>query len=264
MQARAIPSSTASRPEPRAERTEPTLIGDAKAESPALRDTVTGRAFTRRLDRLSVWSFVLLWLLAVISRIPEFVRATPSLEYLLLFGIGPLAGYVLADFIAGAAHWFADRFFESETPWIGPLLIAPFRAHHVDPQSISRHDFFEVSGNNALATLPVVALLFFVPADASFAARLSFVTIASLTLALVATNQLHGWAHSVEPPAIARWLQRRRLVLTPRAHARHHRSHDRSYCVTSGWLNPALDRLRLFDALEHIFRFGCPEKKRTD
>ena len=264
VQAQPIHSSEAPQRDARPAHPAPARLEDAKAEKPALRETDSGRAFTRKLDRASVWSFALLWLLAVLPRVPDLARSVPLTEGVLIFTIGPLLGYVLADFIAGAAHWFADRFFERDTPWIGPLLIAPFREHHVDPRSISRHDFYEVSGNNALATLPVVALLFFVPTDAGLSARFFFVTIAGLSLALVATNQFHGWAHAVEPPPIARWLQRKRLVLTPRAHARHHRSHDRAYCVTSGWLNPALDRLRFFDGLERLIRFGRAEKQRTD
>ena len=73
----------------------------------------------------------------------------------------------------------------------------------------------------------------------------------SLTLALVATNQFHSWAHSASPPRIVRRLQSWGLILTPKAHARHHRgNHDRAYCVTSGWLNPLIDRTRFFERLE--------------
>jgi len=43
------------------------------------------------------------------------------------------------------------------------------------------------------------------------------------------------------------------LILTPERPARHHRGdHDRSYCVTSGWLNPLLDQLRIFEHIESI------------
>jgi len=53
------------------------------------------------------------------------------------------------------------------------------------------------------------------------------------------------------PPAPVRALQRARLVLPPEHHALHHReSHDRAFCVTSGWLNPLLDGIGLFRALD--------------
>src|SRR6478672_3287095 len=41
-----------------------------------------------------------------------------------------LLGIVLSDFISGFLHWFFDTFFEENTPFVGPHLIAPFREHH--------------------------------------------------------------------------------------------------------------------------------------
>ncbi|MEZ4332778.1 MAG: fatty acid desaturase CarF family protein [Myxococcota bacterium] len=199
------------------------------------------------LDRIAVLGFASVWSVAAV----RLAWRDPSLDRLPAAAVGVLAGYLLADFIAGLVHWLADRHFDPETPVIGPLLIAPFRAHHDDPLSITRHHLFEVLGNNALITLPVTAaLLFFPPVDSAldaFAAALALVG----TLASVATNLFHAWAHAQRPPWIARWLQRRRLVLTPRQHARHHRGlHDQAYCVTSGWLNPLLDRMRFFAWLD--------------
>jgi len=67
----------------------------------------------------------------------------------------------------------------------------------------------------------------------------------------VATNQFHKWAHQENPSAFARWLQRKRLVLEPAHHQRHHtRPFDVNYCITNGWLNPVLNRLKFFRRLE--------------
>jgi ubiquitin-conjugating enzyme E2 variant len=228
----------------------------SNAQSPS---AVSPAARQRWIDRSAVVLFAVLWTMA-------FARLHPALlepDFALANLAGGISGYLLAEFVAGAVHWIADRHFDPETPWIGPMLIEPFRAHHDDPLSITRHDFFEVLGNNALVTIPVTGVLLIVARPetslASFAVSLSLVG----TLAAVATNLFHAWAHSAEPPRIGRWLQARGLILTPRQHALHHRAgHDRAYCVTSGWLNPLLDRTRFFGRLDTLIeRSGRPRPR---
>lgn len=217
-----------------------------------------------RLDRLSVGLFAASWLGALVWLWPALRHGGSELALPYAIPLAVLAGYLAADFLAGSVHWLADRYFDPTTPVLGPLLIAPFREHHVDSSSITRHDFFEVSGNNSLVCIPVVLALFALPAPTDF--RTAFLALfgLSLTAALVATNQLHGWAHAAHPPRIARILQRMGLILRPEHHARHHSAaHDRAYCVTSGWLNPLLDGLRFFDRLERVIDGGRRDRRRA-
>src|SRR4029079_9769245 len=77
--------------------------------------------------------------------------------------------------------------------------------------------------------------------------------VAFLAAFVVATNQFHKWAHADNPPAIARPLQRWGLILSPQHHAIHHRTpHDRHYCITVGWMNPVLNAVRFFRAVEWV------------
>jgi hypothetical protein len=63
------------------------------------------------------------------------------------------------------------------------------------------------------------------------------------------------WAHARQAPAVVCWLQRKGVILSPERHARHHRGgFDRSYCMTSGLLNPLLDRSDFFGNLERAIR----------
>ena len=111
----------------------------------------------------------------------------------------------------------------------------------------------EVAGNAALVSLPLAVALLALPRPNGFAATLLCVTALSFSAAAVATNVFHRWAHAASPPRVARRLQRLGLILTPMRHALHHRGeHDRAYCVTSGWLNPVLDRLGFFARLERM------------
>jgi len=61
------------------------------------------------------------------------------------------------------------------------------------------------------------------------------------------------------PPAAARILQRAGLILTPEHHNLHHTSPFAShYCITTGWRNLPLDRLKIFWAIEHLVRCSSP------
>ncbi len=202
-------------------------------------------------DRVVVLAFGVAWILALLPRTAGLL--SPELAPITLVGI--LGGYALADLLAGGVHWIADRFFEPETPLLGPMLIAPFREHHEDPGAIARHDFFEISGNNALVTLPFVLAIGILPGQDGLPTHMLATFGLSLTLALFFTNQFHAWAHAPSPPRPVQRLQRWRLILRPESHSHHHQGpHDRAYCVTSGWLNPALDRWRVFERLERRIR----------
>lgn len=200
------------------------------------------------LDRIAVAAFVVAWMVLLFRIAPTLYTAA-----WLTIGLGVLAGYLLADLLAGSVHWIADRFFDPQTPIVGPLLIASFREHHDDVLGITRHDFFEVSGNNALVTTPLVIGLARLSTPTECFQEFFTVMGTSLTLSVFATNQFHSWAHSPAPPRFVRWLQTLGLILTPARHARHHRGrHDSAYCVTSGWLNPVLDGLGFFRRLERM------------
>lgn len=205
-----------------------------------------------RLDRVAVALFVLLWTALLLRLLPSLPHLQPIWPIL----AGVLVGYLVADLLSGAVHWLADRYFAPESWLIGPLLIAPFREHHADASRIARHDFFEVSGNNALVSLPLMLGLLALPLPTADGASSMLVfghgLGLGLTAALFLTNQIHGWAHQKAPARPIRRLQSLGLILSPERHAPHHRHHDRAYCVTSGWLNPLLDRMRFFARLERL------------
>ncbi|MEK7466553.1 MAG: fatty acid desaturase CarF family protein [Planctomycetota bacterium] len=162
-------------------------------------------------------------------------------------------GYVLSDFATGFAHWFCDTFFEEDTPVLGPLLIRSFREHHRDPLSITRHHFLELNGSNCVAVAPVGASLLAIDPAASDAWLFVYATLVSLCLGTVATNQFHRWAHEPSPNALARFLQKCRLVLTPSHHAVHHAPpYARHYCVTNGWANVLMEKIRFWEAAERV------------
>jgi plasmanylethanolamine desaturase len=199
----------------------------------------------RRFEIASIvgYAAVMTWLLAEIA--PWVVRSP------FLAGAAFMLGFVAADFISGFVHWLADTWGTPEWPIIGKALIRPFREHHVDQKEITRHDFIETNGNNCFISIPAASLAALLPDGTVwfFCAALTF----AMCLAIFGTNQFHKWAHTDDPPRYARALQRASLILPPDHHAVHHTApYAKYYCITVGWLNEALFRLRFFQTLEKI------------
>ena len=177
----------------------------------------------------------------------------------LLPGIAVLA-YLAADLASGFVHFLADNFGSEETPILGPNFIGPFRDHHVDPTGITRNGFVDNNGNNSLAALPFMLLVWLlVPIGATPWGCLFGAFFLLLCLATFLTNQFHKWAHMDAPPARVALLQRCGLILSKEHHDVHHESpYDTYYCITVGVWNPLLDRLRFFERTERLVRKVVP------
>lgn len=177
-----------------------------------------------------------------------------------------IAGYLGADFISGVVHWTFDTWWSPDTPVIGRTLVRTFREHHVDQLAITRHDFVETNGSNSLAALTLVGAGFACRGgdDSRFGAFMaaSFF-VASLFTSI--TSQIHKWAHMKRPPILVRFLQRARIILGKESHAQHHAPpYAKSYCITCGWMNPTLNFLRFFPALERIITWVTGAIPRVD
>lgn len=170
-----------------------------------------------------------------------------------------LGGFVLADFLSGVAHWAGDTVGDERTPFLGPNFVRPFRMHHIDPKDITRHDFVETNGNSSIASLPAMAvLLAIMPRNAGFLMYFCL-TLAIAALFVFCTNQFHKWAHADAVPAAVCWLQRAGIILSPEHHAIHHAApHDKYYCITVGWMNPLLTRVRFFRVCETVLGWINP------
>lgn len=168
-----------------------------------------------------------------------------------------LAAFLTADFISGLVHFLGDTFGDERTPYLGESFIRPFREHHVDPRGITRHDFIETNGNNSLVSWPTAFFCWWVlPAREEAWAAVAAAFVAWFMVWIFMTNQFHKWAHLEEPPVWIARLQRWGLILGPEHHDRHHTPpFDTYYCITSGWLNPALHYIRFFPRLEAVLRW---------
>jgi len=176
-----------------------------------------------------------------------------ELELLWLIAIAVPLGIVGGDFISGLVHWAADTYGSEDMRVIGPSLVKPFRLHHVYPRDICTHGLVETTGNVCILAVPALAgclyLMWLMPE--SLWLSFAVISFALMTAATVATNQFHKWAHQESPSGFARWLQRHHLVLGVAHHKLHHtQPFDMNYCITNGWLNPLLNKLKFFRRLE--------------
>jgi ubiquitin-conjugating enzyme E2 variant len=183
-----------------------------------------------------------------------------------------IAGYILADFISGTVHWLADRYGSPETPVLGPNFIGPFRDHHVRPKDITTHDFIETNGNNCIVSfwLLVVAYFWYPVERGALGPTFALATVLFSMVAIMATNQFHKWAHTDDPPRFVRALQRLHLVLPADHHDVHHTApFDTYFCITTGWLNWPLQKLRFYESVEWLvyrvagIRAGIDDAVRT-
>ena len=195
----------------------------------------------RTMEFLSILAFV-----ALFSAI-SFQITTPQLNEI-LFPL--LAALILSDMVSGFVHWFADTWGSASWPLLGPTLIRSFREHHVDQESITRHDFIETNGASSFVVLPVLASGWFIEST------VGKVFILNFSLFIFLTNQIHKWAHQKQNAPVISLFQKFNLILSPDKHKLHHSGeHKLNYAITTGWSNVLFDRLKIFRVSERIIRF---------
>jgi hypothetical protein len=172
------------------------------------------------------------------------------------FVTGALMGYFAADFVSGLVHWFCDTWGSPEWPVVGPVFIRTFREHHVDPASITRHDFIETNGASCMAVLPAVLPgVFFHPDPTSTTQVLIAGALATFCLLIPFTTQTHKWAHMPieQVSLLGRILIKSGILLNAVEHDRHHHApYLVAYCITSGRCNKLLDRTGFWRIAEKI------------
>ncbi len=174
-----------------------------------------------------------------------------------------LGGWIAADFVSGFVHWLGDTWGREDWPLVGTSLIRGFREHHSDPVAITRHDFVETSGSISLALVPVLLVALIAPRQA-MRGGIAVIFLTIFSIAMLLTNEIHKSAHREKVCRPVAWLQHAGLILSPEHHAVHHaKPFDRCYCISAGWLNPLLDAIGFFRALERSITFVTGSEPRS-
>lgn len=219
----------------------------------------------RAQELICVYTCLTLMLINLILIIKHFRIDRISVAFVSAF-----FGILTADFGSGLVHWAADTWGSVELPIIGKNFLRPFREHHIDPTSITRHDFIETNGDNFMLSIPILATLAYnfmtkspqdIQVDFGWS---SYLFLCSIFVAL--TNQIHKWSHTYWGlPKWVQFLQNHHIVLPRKHHRIHHVApHETYFCITTGWLNWPLEKLKFWSAMECLIECitGC--KPRDD
>jgi len=174
--------------------------------------------------------------------------------HLLRMVVATLLGITTADFASGLVHWAADTWFKIDTPLVGKSLIRPFREHHIDPRAMLNHDFVETNADTFSLSIPftVYSVYNFYFALKGQENYLWDTWLLALVVFVGFTNEFHKQSHNHKNvPALVQFLQRHHVILPPDHHRIHHvRPHANYYCITTGWLDPLLEKLNFWKNLE--------------
>eukprot|EP01129_Flabellula_baltica_P004641 TRINITY_DN1628_c0_g1_i1.p1 TRINITY_DN1628_c0_g1~~TRINITY_DN1628_c0_g1_i1.p1 ORF type:complete len:307 (-),score=51.81 TRINITY_DN1628_c0_g1_i1:274-1164(-) len=183
-----------------------------------------------------------------------------------LFVGANIGAMLFADLASGIVHWGADTWGTLDTPLFGKTFVRSFREHHLDPTAICRHDFVETNGDNMMLTVP--SLIYFTfkvlpEGDDSAFFSMCFWCFSAFWVAM--TNQIHSVAHEYKPSAFSKFLMRWGIILGTQHHGVHHKPpFADNYCITNGWLNPILNKIKFWRILEYIITKLTGEIPRDD
>jgi plasmanylethanolamine desaturase len=166
---------------------------------------------------------------------------------------------LVTDFVSGLLHWIEDAYGRAECPITGWLITKPNILHHHDPRYFTRHGWFHSSWLLLCIGLVVVS-------GTWLCGLLSWHVWLFAALGVNA-NQIHKWAHrsARENGPVISFLQRIRLLQTSGHHAHHHTDPKNShYCVITNLLNPILDAIRFWEALEAVIFAAFGVRRRVD
>jgi hypothetical protein len=177
----------------------------------------------------------------------------------MLIALQVLAVVLLVDFVSGLVHWLEDTFWTERTPLIGRWLVQPNVLHHVDAAAFTRRTYLENNGDLLKVGALVVAVAW----------SLDLLTWHVWLFALLGghANQFHRWAHLPrrKTPALVKRLQSLGVLQSAAHHAGHHGgAMNVRYCTLTDLLNPVLDRIGFWRALERVLATPRNSPRRAD
>ena len=170
-----------------------------------------------------------------------------------------IACVAIVDFLSGFFHWLEDAYGHPDWPLTGAWITRPNVLHHHHPGYFCRHSWFKSA--EVLLVMASIAL-----AGSYCLGCLHWMTWLVVLIGVNA-NEFHKWAHrsKAENGRLISFLHATGLLQSPTHHAHHHRDgKDTHYCVVTNYLNPVLDAVGFWDALEQAVFQVLGTKRRVD
>ncbi len=182
-----------------------------------------------------------------------------SLAITTVKGAGAIVGGLfLADFITGIFHWLEDRYGKPHWPIIGGIIKAN-QDHHYRPRDFLKGGFLRRNATTFGLSGAFLVLFW------AFG-WLNLFTASAIVFGALA-NEIHASAHRSpkENGRLITLIQKTGFMQSFKEHARHHREgKDTHYCVMTNYLNPPLEAIRFFPAMETAIRVTTGATPRLD
>lgn len=158
-----------------------------------------------------------------------------------------LALIIVSDFATGMVHWWEDAYGNPDWKILGKSVVIPNIEHHQFPRKFLKRTFF-----SRIRLSLLIALFIFI-----FLSIFSMVSWEIIFILLYSSmaNEFHAITHrsDKENGIIIYFLQRIGIIQSRKMHGLHHRSpYNINYCVLTNYLNPILNAIRFWDAIEYI------------
>jgi plasmanylethanolamine desaturase len=171
-----------------------------------------------------------------------------------------LVGCLLAvDLISGFLHWAEDTWMApGRSKLLDRFIVNDNVEHHRKPGGIRAGNYWAT--NRVCIVMAAIAGTVLAACHVHAWQAYAIVALASQS------NQVHLWAHSSTPPRAVEWLQSIGLMQSRSMHAKHHKNpYASNFCTMTNYLNPLLDAIGFWRALERtIVLFGATVVRATE
>jgi len=158
---------------------------------------------------------------------------------------------LLADLFTGMIHWWEDAYGNPNWKVLGKTIVIPNLEHHEFPRKFLADTFWQRTKYSWFAAMVGYGMYY------SVTGKISWQLIIFLCYSACA-NELHAIFHRTdkENGKIICRIQKTGLIQSRKMHGYHHTApYDCNYCVLTNYLNPVLNYIRFWQALEKIISF---------
>ena len=151
-----------------------------------------------------------------------------------------------ADFISGLFHWWEDAYGNPNWKILGKHVVEPNLLHHSQPRAFLKGNYWQRNNTAIISAIILITIPFLF-------GWFNWFYFACIGLASQ-SNEVHRKAHQSdkENGVIIQFLQKIGVMQSRKHHGWHHKApYDCNYCILTDYLNPILERIHFFPALEY-------------
>jgi hypothetical protein len=176
-----------------------------------------------------------------------------------------IIGLLLADILAGIAHWVEDTYIDYCSTFPGLSEIARYNElHHYFPRAMLKHSYFENMKENLIIVF-ILFILFYLCIPKTMI-RYPYLFIPMYLFAST-SSLFHRFSHEreCEMPSVIFKLQSLGILVSHEHHRQHHISSDIKYCPIFSITNYILDPIYFWRFLEKMISlFGITPSKKSN